>query len=368
MSVVRFLKYNNAVPVTISLLLLSFAGALAASPGVRTAAGEALYSEVATVLSVDNTYIAGKNLDSFTPRVEILAVSEDAESYFILFRFYTIGIKNYIWQDVSAEETMTVSKSVLQGRDLGLYVTEQLKQRIDRELAFLREVQEIERRQVTQKTVAVAYGGLVGKLLDDTTESLPGYVPVVLEPAQPPRSEVPPQQPAPSSETPQPSPPTPSATPITPADQGSLGQSGAPPAPPEAPSDTIPPTLQVLGDNPARIPVGGTYTELGVAVTDNVNSALSYLSFVNDTLMSSVALDTSAPREYVILYQATDSAGNVGYARRSVIVYEETLSPPPPVPEEGGASSAPEGSEGGEQESSAPEPAEATTAPAPTTP
>ena len=74
---------------------------------------------------------------------------------------------------------MTVAKGAIVGRDLGLYVTEQLKQVIDHEIAYLTEVQDIERKQVSQKVVAVAYSGLVGAFLDDRTEVLPGYTPVV---------------------------------------------------------------------------------------------------------------------------------------------------------------------------------------------
>src|SRR3989344_184867 len=88
-------------------------------------------------------------------------------------------------QDVQKAEVMRVSKPDLGPyRDLGVYVTQQLKQILDRELAYLRQVQEKERKQVSQAVVATTYGGLIGQFLDTNMETLPGYTPVVVAPPE----------------------------------------------------------------------------------------------------------------------------------------------------------------------------------------
>jgi len=177
---IRFIQYNNAVPVTLGILLLGGASAFAATQP------ETIFSAEQMVISVDNTYIADKDLSSYTPQVQITGVTEDADNYFVSYIFKTIDVQDSVWQDVEKSDTMPVVKSVLgEYGDLGVYVAEQLGQNISHEVDRLKEVQTVERRNVTQKTVATAYGGLVGKLLDDKTEVFQGYTPVVTEPIQP---------------------------------------------------------------------------------------------------------------------------------------------------------------------------------------
>src|SRR3989344_8274492 len=185
MSIKNFLAYNNALPIALGIAFLGAGGVFAATNP------EAIYSEQQQVLSIDNSFIATKDLASYTPRAQILGVTEDSDNYFVSYKFYTIDLKDYVWQEVAKDEEMKVSKPDLGPyRDLGLYVTEQLKQIVDREGMRLKETQEIEQKNVTHKVVATAYGGLVGKFLDSTTEELPGYTPVVTPPVPPPLAEV----------------------------------------------------------------------------------------------------------------------------------------------------------------------------------
>lgn len=79
-------------------------------------------------------------------------------------------------------QTLTVSKTLLGDDDLGLYTAGQLKDLVSHEADRLQETQDIARRTMTQKTVATAYSGLVGTFLDEKTETLPGYTPVVAQP------------------------------------------------------------------------------------------------------------------------------------------------------------------------------------------
>ncbi len=288
----RFIKYNNALPIAISFLLLSFSGVLAASPEVQ----DAMYSETDRVVSVDNTYIANKDLASYTPRVQITGVTEDDSHYFVHYHFMTIGVVNAIWQDTGKDEVMKVDKRDIVGKDLGLYVTEQLRQTIDRELSILREVQEIERQNVTAKVVATEYSGLIGKFLDDKTEELPGYIPVVEEQSPAGEKWVDPN--------------------IT-----AGGSSGTVPGSTTS-GDSIPPTLQILGNNPARILKGSTYADLGVVVTDNVNFNLGYKTYVNGTPATEVQVLTTTPGTWIVKYEATDGAGNMAWIERVVEVYD----------------------------------------------
>lgn len=303
---VHFIKYHNAATVALVLLLIS-GSAFAASPQAR----EAVVNSETRVKSVDNSYIVNTNLDSFEPRVEITNVSEDETHFYVHYTLRSIGLVDAVWQDVVKEKEMKVAKAQLGERDLGLYVTEQLKQVVDRELTVLRETQQIERSQgETKKTVATVYGGLVGKFVDPKTEELPGYNPV--KPPPPPVDQLPPPPPPSNNNTNQNQSPPSNTNDSGNTDTGGSGSTGGG----NASGDTQPPTIQVLGNNPARVELGNTYSDLGAAVTDNVNNNLGYdVSGVSD-------VDTDAVGEYIVTYTATDQAGNTSQATRTVIVFD----------------------------------------------
>ena len=84
--------------------------------------------------------------------------------------------------------------------------------------------------------------------------------------------------------------------------------------------DTAPPVVTILGNNPATVHVGDTYADLGATVTDNVDQNLGIHNFVNGVEVQDVTLNTSTSTAYTITYKATDAAGNVGQATRTVNV------------------------------------------------
>jgi len=89
--------------------------------------------------------------------------------------------------------------------------------------------------------------------------------------------------------------------------------------------DSSVPVLTILGNNPATVPVGSTYSDLGATVTDtnadgSVNNNLGIATFINGVEMQSISLDTSTTSVHTILYKATDGAGNVGEGTRTVNV------------------------------------------------
>jgi len=94
----------------------------------------------------------------------------------------------------------------------------------------------------------------------------------------------------------------------------------------EASADKEPPTITINGNNPARIEVGAAYSDLGATVTDNVNDNLGIEMFVGETPMEQAYIDTSEPNTYHITYRATDQAGNVGEAVRTVEVYSQATT------------------------------------------
>ncbi len=173
MRVWKFLQYNNVVPVALSILILGGGSAFAATDPA------AVYSAQQQVVSIDNTYIANKDLSAYSPQAQITAVTEDADTYYVAYDFTTIDLVNSTWQDTTKQRSLKVSKAMLGNNDLGLYVAEQLKENVAAELVRLKDTQEIEKKSVTQKVVATVYGGLIGKMLDSSTETLPGYTPVI---------------------------------------------------------------------------------------------------------------------------------------------------------------------------------------------
>ncbi len=308
-TLIRFLSYHNAVPVTLSLVLLGAGAAFAATPEVQ----DAVFQKESRVVAIDNTYLVQKDLSNYSPRVSISAVTEDTDAYYVSYTLSTINVTDGVWKDVNEVKTMKVDKGVLGTTlDLGLYVTEQLRQVVDSQVAYLREAQAIEQRQVSQKVIATEYSGLVGKFLDTQTEVLPGYVPVIVPP------------PAPVAQTP--------------AEGQVASASGAAVEVPNTSSstgDNVAPVLTVMGNNPARIPLRASYVDLGAAVTDNVQSNISIRYMLNGVAVTNVQIDTTVPGNHTIVYEATDPSGNTGRAERTVEVYDPAppASLPPPVEE-----------------------------------
>ncbi len=295
MKFLRFLTYNNAVPITISLVLLGAGSAYAAGNP------EAILASEQTVLSVDNTYIANKDLSAYTPRVEIKGVTEDDENYYVTYDVTTIDIRDYVWQDYTRNERMVILKKGLEG-DLGLYVTKRLRDVIANELVYLSQVQDKERKAVTQQTIATTYSGLVGKFLDATTETLPGYTPVIAPP------------PAPLSQAEEAQ-----AAAVAAAQGSSGGSSSAPQS-----SGAAQVSLQVLGNNPASVPLRSQYVDLGVVLLDPFNTNVGVHTFLDGVETSSPVIDTTVTGVHTIEYRVTDRAGVAVLVRRIVLVGDAT--------------------------------------------
>jgi hypothetical protein len=140
---------------------------------------------------------------------------------------------------------------------------------------------------VTQQTVATIYSGLIGKFLDVKTETLPGYTPVIA----PPSVEL----------------------------SAAVGVSGATPSEP-APNGLAQVSLQVLGNNPASVPLYAGYVDLGVVLLDPYSTNVGVHTFLDGIETGSPTIDTSTSSAHVIEYRVTDRAGVAIFVRRIVLV------------------------------------------------
>jgi len=327
-----FLKFNNAVPIAFTLIMLGSASAYAANNP------EVLVERNEQIISIDNSYIADINLDTYSPIVKILKVEEDVTYYYVTYTLTTIELKEAVWQDVVFEKNMRVEKNGLGPyRDLGLYVTDQLNQVINAEKRRLVETQKIERTQRSQKKVAVAYTGLVGGFLSEKVESVKGYAPVVKLPkpevekqtfARPDPNALK-QKRIPVVVEPQPEkaiePVTEEVTEeVTPEEEDTEAQNSAP-------------EVTLLGEAYIRIPLGATYTDLGATVIDDYDQGIALELYLNELLVDSIVIDTTQVATHTILYFAEDSQGLTAGAERIVVVYDpnesEAVEEEPEVPD-----------------------------------
>jgi lysophospholipase L1-like esterase len=103
------------------------------------------------------------------------------------------------------------------------------------------------------------------------------------------------------------------------------------PTSPTIAGTSTPPTITVMGDDPAIIHIGDTYSDLGATITaPEVDKNLGIKIFLNGTPVSNIVVDTSAVATDTIDYVATYSSGNTATSTRTVIVQAAISSPTPP--------------------------------------
>ena len=167
--IIQFVKYHNAFTIGL-LLIFVFGASVLASDTVR----DAVVGEKTVVQEgIDNSVLLAADLDNFDFGMTITGVTEDAQNYYVSYTYQTLAIRDNIWQVVGREGTLTVFKSALGGRDLGLYVAEELGEIVGSELAYLQEVQTAEQQNgqtFIQETTK--YTGLIGLVLNPETKEL----------------------------------------------------------------------------------------------------------------------------------------------------------------------------------------------------
>lgn len=175
---IHFFQYHNAVPIIFSLISIASVSALAASPEVR----DNFLSSEETIQSVDNSGILAANLDNFNFGLKITIIQEDNNYYYISYNYQSMAVVDYFWQQVQKENILKVSKEGLAGRDLGLYVADQLGEVINYELLYLQEVKKNEQEKgLTKKVATIEYAGLIGQFFDSKEKVFPGYQPIVVQ-------------------------------------------------------------------------------------------------------------------------------------------------------------------------------------------
>lgn len=98
----------------------------------------------------------------------------------------------------------------------------------------------------------------------------------------------------------------------------------------EVERDPLPPVITLTGPKAKSIGLGGEYVEEGATAFDNLDGDMS------DKVVITSALDTNAPDEYTISYDATDVAGNnANTVTRTVFVTFGSDERPPLITAEG---------------------------------
>lgn len=83
-------------------------------------------------------------------------------------------------------------------------------------------------------------------------------------------------------------------------------------------SDTTSPSITVVGDNPATVECGDTYTDAGATATDNIDGTLT------SSIATSSTVDTDTPASYTVTYTVSDVSTNQGTGTRTVTVSDTT--------------------------------------------
>src|SRR3989344_2957116 len=170
------------------------------------------------------------------------------------------------------------------------------------------------RKNVSQKVVSVAYGGLIGKLFDETTETLPGYTPVVQPPPPPAVASAAGSSSAPSVAAAAAAIPNPALGP-------GVVLSGDP-------EDTEPPYVQILGSDPVMLQEGDSYLDLGAVAADNGKTENVTLNlYLNGAKQERIYIRSAQAGEWIITYEAVDKAGNIQRVTRKIIVIEAPSQP-----------------------------------------
>jgi hypothetical protein len=81
-------------------------------------------------------------------------------------------------------------------------------------------------------------------------------------------------------------------------------------------NDNVPPVITILGDNPATVELGATYTDAGATAFDEFHG--------ETPVSSSGTVDTAVVGSYTITYTATDKDNNTATATRTVNVVDTT--------------------------------------------
>lgn len=92
------------------------------------------------------------------------------------------------------------------------------------------------------------------------------------------------------------------------------------------PFDAEPPVITLLGENPAHIKLGGTYTDKGAYAADAISGTVPVYASIDGgeyVTIEEVFIDTSIEGAHDITYRAQDKSGNLSTVTRKVFVTTE---------------------------------------------
>lgn len=140
-SFLDFVKYNNAFPIILSVVILGTGAVFAASPELRQtvfpSAGKT--SAPTAPKKTDASKLLSEDISDFDLRLRIDTVTEDTGNYHVAYSYTTFEVVDGAWKEVRKNAKMDIPKALLGKRDLKSYLVEQIGQVIDREVAYLSE-------------------------------------------------------------------------------------------------------------------------------------------------------------------------------------------------------------------------------------
>ena len=86
--------------------------------------------------------------------------------------------------------------------------------------------------------------------------------------------------------------------------------------------NTVPPVINVLGDNPVQVPLGSPYTDAGCTAEDDESGDIT-----DSVITSGLPIDTNTLGTYEVTYTAEDAYGNQAVAKRTVTVVSGVQTP-----------------------------------------
>ena len=340
----NYILYNNSFTLIVLFLTVSGGSVLAANEDVREAVGDTILNSDDAVVQVDNSYIISVNVDAHDFQMQVEAVSEDDDFYYVTYSYTSIEVVNGVWQSISREDVIQVAKEQLGERDLGLYIAEELKELSEAKRRLLVETQAIEKSLGhNTKVVERRYSGLVGRFLDPEEVTFDGYDPVVDEETiivavDNVGSAVESKDASINDETDEEDNPSEddnendnsssgdgeisggteiATSTATSTDSVSVNESTATST--EAVIDSTPPVITLNGEASIELMIGDSYEELGFTATDEIDGDLS------GEVNVSGAVDTTTPGTYEVTYTVEDVAGNQTEVVRTVVVAEEVV-------------------------------------------
>jgi len=97
-------------------------------------------------------------------------------------------------------------------------------------------------------------------------------------------------------------------------------------------TDIILPIITLVGSSTIELLVGSPYIDDGATAYDETDGELIVGTAINGVPMSPIVLDTTFEGSYLIMYTATDAAGNTGTATREIEVVAPAIPEPAPAP------------------------------------